>query len=82
MSEDSKKIRMRISKGYRVVLPSELRERYKVNVGDEVVWEISKSSVLVQLQKKPSLNSIAAIGRSGKKSNSVELKKRIQKGEI
>ena len=82
MPEDSGKIRTRISKGYQVVVPSQLRKRYEVSVGDEVLWEISNGEVSVQLQKKPSLNGIVALGRGGKKSSSVELKRRIQKGEL
>ena len=81
--EDPKeKIRTKISQGYQVVVPSELRKRYEVSVGDEVLWEISEKGVSIQLQKKPSLANIIALGRSGKKSSSVELKKRIQKGEL
>lgn len=81
--EDSKeKVRTKISKGYQVVVPSELRKRFEVTVGDEVLWEISNKGVSIQLQKKPSLENIVALGRSGKRSSSVELKKKIQKGEI
>ncbi len=83
MQADSKeKIRTRISKGYQIVVPSELRKRYDVSVGDEVLWEISNKGVSVQLHKKPSLANIVALGHSGKKASSVELKKRIQKGEL
>ena len=31
------KIRTRISKGFQVVVPAELRRQYKLGVGDEVV---------------------------------------------
>ncbi len=81
--EDPKeKIRTKISQGYQVVVPSELRKRYEVSVGDEVLWEISEKGVFIQLQKRLSLANIIALGGSGKKSSSVELKKRIQKGEL
>jgi len=63
-------------------VPSKLRKRYGIGVGDEVLWEISNRGVSVQLQKKPTLTDILALGRSGKRSNAVELKKRIQKGEF
>ena len=83
LENSNEKVRTRISKGYQVVVPSELRKRYEVSVGDEVLWEISNKGVSVQLQKKPSLSGIVALGRSGSKSSSsVKLKKRIQKGEL
>lgn len=78
----NKKIRTRISKGFQVVVPSELRRRYEVSVGDEVLWEISKRGISVQLKKRPSLIGIIALGRSGTKSSSVKLKKSVQKGDI
>ncbi|MGI0080890.1 MAG: AbrB/MazE/SpoVT family DNA-binding domain-containing protein [Nitrososphaerales archaeon] len=85
LEEDSnEKVRTKISKGYQVVVPSELRRRYEVSVGDQVLWEISNKGVSVKLHKKPSLSDIVALGRSGSKrpGSSVELKKRIQKGEL
>jgi bifunctional DNA-binding transcriptional regulator/antitoxin component of YhaV-PrlF toxin-antitoxin module len=78
----SEKVRTKISKGFQVVVPAELRKRYDVSVGDEVLWEISKSGISVHLQRRPNLANITALGRSGKKSDAVELKKRIQKGEL
>jgi bifunctional DNA-binding transcriptional regulator/antitoxin component of YhaV-PrlF toxin-antitoxin module len=77
-----KKIHTRISKGFQVVVPSELRRRYEVSVGDDVLWEISKKGISVRLQKRPSLIGIIALGRSGTRSNSVKLKKSIQKGDV
>jgi bifunctional DNA-binding transcriptional regulator/antitoxin component of YhaV-PrlF toxin-antitoxin module len=82
-NEDSTtKIHSKISKGYQVVVPSKLRKRYGISIGDEVLWQISDEGVSVQLQKKSDLTDILALGRSGKRSNAVELKKRIQKGEL
>jgi bifunctional DNA-binding transcriptional regulator/antitoxin component of YhaV-PrlF toxin-antitoxin module len=78
----TEKFRTKISKGFQVVVPSKLRKRYSISVGDVVLWKISNSGVSVQLQKKPSLTDILALGHSGKRSSTVELKKRIQKGEV
>ncbi len=75
-------IRTRISKGYQVVVPSALRKRVNVEVGDEVCWVISDKGVTTQFRKRPSLNNLVGLGSSGAKENSVELKKRIQKGEF
>jgi len=80
--QSAEKVRTKISKGFQVVVPSKLRKRYGIGVGDEVLWEISNRGVSVQLQKKPTMTDILALGHSGKRSNAVELKKRIQKGEF
>ncbi|MHB1909369.1 MAG: AbrB/MazE/SpoVT family DNA-binding domain-containing protein [Nitrososphaerales archaeon] len=82
MPEESQKIRTKISKGFQVVVPSELRKRYKVREGDEVIWEFSNEGVHAELQKKPSLENIVSLGHSGSKSSSVKLKKMIQKGDL
>ena len=81
-SSSKEKIRTKISKGYQVVVPSQLRKRYKVSVGDEVLWEISNKGVSIQVHKKPSLEEIVGLGHGGKRASSVELKKRIQKGDL
>ena len=81
-SESKERVRTKISKGYQVVVPSELRRRYDASIGDDVLWEISDNHVSVQLRKRPSLSNIARLGRGGKRSNAVELKKKIQKGEL
>jgi len=79
---EEERIRTRISKGYQVVVPSKLRKRYDVKVGDEVLWQISEQGVSVQLQWKTSLVDIVGLGHSRKESNAVDLKKKIQKGEL
>ncbi|HEV2139038.1 MAG TPA: AbrB/MazE/SpoVT family DNA-binding domain-containing protein [Nitrososphaerales archaeon] len=75
------RIRTRISKGFQVVVPSELRRQYKLDVGDEVIWEVGGRAVTTEFHKKPSLLNIVALGRSGTRGSSVELKKRVQKGD-
>ncbi len=74
-------MRTRISKGYQVVVPSELRKQYGVAEGDEVIWIESDEGVTAQFRKKPSIANIVALGGSHKRESSVDLKKRIQKGE-
>jgi bifunctional DNA-binding transcriptional regulator/antitoxin component of YhaV-PrlF toxin-antitoxin module len=77
-----KEIRTRISKGYQVVVPSDLRRQYKVDVGDEVLWIVTEAGVTTEFRKRPSIRNIVGLGRGGKKNSSVVLKKRIQKGEL
>ena len=80
MTEEAK-IRTRISKGYQVIVPSVVRRQYKLSVGDEVVWEVGAMGVTAEFRKKPSLYNIVSLGRSRRKENAVETKKRAQKGD-
>ena len=80
MTEEAK-IRTRISKGYQVVVPSVVRRQYKLSVGDEVVWEVGAKGVTAEFRKKPSLYNIVSLGRSGVRGNSLERKRRAQRGE-
>jgi AbrB family looped-hinge helix DNA binding protein len=79
---EQKEIRTKISKGYQVVVPSELRKQYGVAEGDEVLWISSDRGVTTEFRKRSSISNIVALGASGKRETSVALKKRIQKGEL
>ncbi|MDA4122003.1 MAG: AbrB/MazE/SpoVT family DNA-binding domain-containing protein [Thaumarchaeota archaeon] len=72
--------RTKVSQGYQVAVPAELRRKYGIGVGDEVVWMVDGGEVRTDFKKKPSLESIVSLGRSG--GNAVETKKRAQKGEL
>lgn len=76
------KVRTKISKGFQVVVPSALRRQYKLEAGDEVIWGIRDEEVVAEFHKRPSLDNVVSLGRSGTRSSAVELKKRIQKGEL
>jgi len=79
---ERREIRTRISKGYQVVVPSELRKQYGIAEGDEVLWIASDQGVMTEFRKKPGIAKIIALGGSHKRESSVALKKRIQKGEL
>ena len=66
-----------------MAVPAKLRKRYAIGVGDEVIWILEGDEVKARFAKRPSLESIVAIGRSsaGKKEGAVELKKKVQRGE-
>ena len=79
---ERREIRTRISKGYQVVVPSELRKEYGVVEGDEVSWIASDQGVTTEFRKRPSIANIVGLGSSHERDSSVALKKRIQKGEL
>ena len=79
---ERREIRTRISKGYQVVVPSELRKEYGVAEGDEVIWIASDHGVTTEFRKRPSIANIVGLGSSHERDSSVALKKRIQKGEL
>jgi len=79
---ERREIRTRISRGYQVVVPSELRRQYGLAEGDEVLWIASDQGVTTEFRKKPSITNIIALGGSGGKESSVALKKRGQRGGL
>jgi AbrB family looped-hinge helix DNA binding protein len=82
MSEQ-RTLRSKVSPGYQVAVPAELRKRFGIDVGDEIVWIVEDERVRADFRKRPALENIASLGHSGKRGTSaVELKKRIQRGEV
>jgi len=79
---ERKDVRTKISKGYQVVVPSDLRRAFNLDVGDEVIWTLDKDKVSARIRKKSMLSNIIGLGKSGTKASAVALKKRIQKGEL
>jgi AbrB family looped-hinge helix DNA binding protein len=74
--------RTKVSQGYQVAVPAELRKKYGIGVGDEIMWTVDEGRVLADFRKKPSLEGIVSLGRSGRRGNAVETKKRVQRGEV
>jgi AbrB family looped-hinge helix DNA binding protein len=79
---EQREIRTKISKGYQVVVPAELRKQFGIAEGDEVLWISSDQGVTTKFRKKPTITNIIALGGSGRKQDSVTLKRKIQKGEL
>ena len=74
--------RTKLSQGYQVAVPAELRRRYGIGVGDEIVWTVDDGQVRADFRKRPSLEGIVALGHGGKRGNAVETKKQVQRGEV
>lgn len=82
MSEQ-RTIRSKVSPGYQVAVPAELRKKFGIGIADEVVWIVEDEQVRVDFKKKAALENIVSLGHSGKRGTSaVELKKRVQRGEV
>lgn len=46
------KIETKISSGFQTVLPAEIREKFDVGPGDEVVWTVVGNEIFVRVRKK------------------------------
>ncbi|MBZ2167103.1 AbrB/MazE/SpoVT family DNA-binding domain-containing protein [Methanobacterium spitsbergense] len=71
----------KISKGFQTVVPSKIRKMFKVGPGDIVEWKTDKNNrVEVFFRKKITINDVLGM-IDGPKTDAVEMKKRIQRGE-
>lgn len=71
----------KISKGFQTVVPSKIRKLFKVGPGDIVEWKTTKNNkVEIFFRKKVDINDVLGMV-DGPKTNAVELKKKMQKGE-
>ncbi len=73
-------MKTKISKGYQVVVPAEVREKFGLEPGDALLWEKRKDEVIVKPKKKAQLEDITGI--ISVKANAVELKKKAQRGAL
>lgn len=46
------KIETKVSSGFQTVLPAEIREKFDVGPGDEVVWTVVGDEIFVRVRKK------------------------------
>jgi len=72
----------KIYKGFQTAIPSEIRNKLKLEVDDIVEWFFDeKGSIYVNFRKKSNFEDIIGIGRSEHKTDAVKLKKMSSKGE-
>ena len=69
----------KVSKGYRTVVPSDLRRAYAIAPGDRLVWEQEGGEIRVRVKKRKALSDIAGI--VSVESDAVRLKHKAQRGE-
>jgi len=68
----------KVSKGYKTVVPSAVRDSYRVEPGDFLEWIPGEDGVTVRFRKRQRLGDLAGIG--GRSSDAVAVKKRVQRG--
>jgi len=74
--------RLRVSKGYQVTVPSETREKYGLEPGDEVVWVDTGSEIFVRpLTKAVKLTDIVGKYEVEEEFDSVLEHDRVVSGE-
>jgi len=70
----------KISKGFQTVVPSKIRKKFDVGPGDILEWKTTESGVEIRFRKKVTIEDIFGMV-DGPKTNAVELKKKVQRGE-
>ena len=71
----------KISKGCQTAVPSKIRKHFNVGPNDVVEWKLTDKGLTVNLRKKVEIEDIIGMINTEKRTNAVELKKRIQRGE-
>ncbi|OPY24860.1 MAG: hypothetical protein A4E27_01122 [Methanobacterium sp. PtaU1.Bin242] len=70
----------KISKGFQTVVPSDIRKKFDVIPGDILEWKATKNGAEIRFRKKVTIEDIFGIVK-GPKTDAVELKKKLQRGE-
>lgn len=74
--------KLRVSKGFQVTVPSETREKYGLEPGDEVVWVDTGKEIFVRpLGKAVKLTDIVGKYETGKEFDSVLEHDEVVSGE-
>lgn len=70
----------KVSKGFQTVVPSDIRKKFDVSPGDILEWKPTKNGAEIRFRKKITIEDIFGMV-DGPKTDAVELKKKIQRGE-
>lgn len=70
----------KISKGFQTVVPSHIRKKFDVGPGDILEWKPTEKGAEIKFRKKVTIDDIYGLC-DGPKTDAVELKKKIQRGE-
>ena len=69
------KIETKVSKGFQTVLPAEIRKKFDIGPGDEVVWTVLGDEIFVRVRKvrgKDPLLALLGAFRTKKKIDATE----------
>lgn len=70
----------KVSKSNQIVVPSEFRKFYGIEVGDKISWTNTEEGILLKLETKYSEEDIIGLIKEELPYDSVEIKKRGSKG--
>ena len=70
----------KVSKSNQIVVPSEFRKYYGIEVGDRLSWTKTEEGILLKLEKKYTEEDIIGLIKKELPYDSVEIKKRGSKG--
>ena len=70
----------KVSKSNQIVVPSEFRKYYDIEVGDKISWTKTEEGILLKVEKKYTQDDINGLIKKELPYNSVEIKKRGSKG--
>ncbi|RLG59688.1 MAG: AbrB/MazE/SpoVT family DNA-binding domain-containing protein [Candidatus Hydrothermarchaeota archaeon] len=70
----------KISKGFQVVVPSIIRNKFGIKEGDSLIWELHDDIIIIRPKKKKTIESI--VGIVSVEADAVELKKKAQRGRL
>ena len=70
----------KVSKSNQIVVPSEFRKYYDIEVGDKISWTKTEEGILLKVEKKYTEDDIIGLIKKELPYNSVEIKKRGSKG--
>lgn len=51
----------KVSGGFQTVLPAEIRDKFDVGPGDEVIWTMIEDEIFVRVRKKGRTDSLASL---------------------
>ncbi|MBE6512661.1 MAG: AbrB/MazE/SpoVT family DNA-binding domain-containing protein [Methanobrevibacter olleyae] len=70
----------KVSKSNQIVVPSEFRKYYDIEVGDKISWTKTEEGILLKVEKKYTEDDIIGLIKKELPYSSVEIKKRGSKG--
>jgi AbrB family looped-hinge helix DNA binding protein len=71
----------KISRGFQTVVPSEIRKKMGIGPTDIVKWKLDNDKITVEFRKEPTFEDICGMIDTDVRTDAVQLKKMVQRGE-